>query len=301
MIKTIHENYPAFYNMLIATTLLGNKSSSDYDRDAGKIIEFIGKAFFFDEEIIKYCQKMILDELVTISVKEDVNAFINSHNYDTEPEENDSLLMMKCDAINVVESLGEVKNVHLNPDWFNYTHYKSYYPLVRYRQLALAASTGNPIANKATALMLYLGIGVQKTKENRESAIYKLQQCLMWGDSSAAYYLRYIFASEGKEQEAAIYADLMKLIPYLEEGRTVLPEEKQKEISEEALKLFNIISSIKQDIVINEQRVYIDYSFVEVILMEKIDYYRKLKFINEYRQQEWKEASNSSVKKIGIK
>ena len=63
MIKVIHENYPAFYNMLIAVTALGNNSSPEFDKDAGKIIEFIGKAFFLDDDVIKYCKKMILDEL----------------------------------------------------------------------------------------------------------------------------------------------------------------------------------------------------------------------------------------------
>ena len=300
MIKTIHENYRAFYNMLIVTTLLGNNSSEEYDADAGKIIEFIGKAFLLKDDVIAYCKTMILDELVAISTKEDISAFINSHSFDSELEEIDSLLTMKCDAISVAESLVEVKNVNLNPDWFNYSHYKPYYPLVRYKQIALAASTGNPIANQAIAIMSYLGIGVIKNKETEQSAIYRFKQCLMWGDISSFYFLRYIYELRG-EEEANLYNDLIKLIPYLEEGRTVLPEDKQKEISEGALELFNIVSSIKQDIVINLQKLYIDYSFVEVIILPTVQYLSKLGYINNYANQEWKEVTNSSKRRIGVK
>lgn len=302
MIKVIHENYPAFYNMLIAVTALGNNSSPEFDKDAGKIIEFIGKAFFLDDDVIKYCKKMILDELVTISVREDINAFVNSHDYDSKPEEIDSLLMMKCDAINVVESLGNVKNVNLNPDWFNYSHYKPYYPLVRYRQLCLAASTGNPIANKVTAVMCYLGIGVEK--KDVDSAVYRLKQCLMWGDMSSIYFLKLINASRNNEREEKVFTELLTLIKYFEDARTVLPEEAKQGLNKHTLELFAVISSIKQDIVINFEKIYIDYSFVEVMLSDEIDYYTKLGYINKYQQQEWKEATNSSDdphKKIGFK
>lgn len=298
MIKKIHENYQAFYNMLIITTLIGNNSSPQYDEDAGKVIEFIGKAYFLDDETINFCKKIILDELVTISTKEDMSAFINSHDFDSEPEDLDSLLTMKCDAINVAESLASVKNVNLNPDWFNYCHYKPYYPLVRFKQLCLAASTGNPIANKAVAMMLYLGLG---TKKNVASAIYRLRQCLVWGDVPSIYFLKYIYEMNGAQDEANVLTDLLTLLPYLEEGRTVLPEEKQKEICKDAFDLYRIISSIKQDIVINAERLYIDYSFAEVMISDKLDYFAKMRYINNYSSQEWKEVTNSSHKRIGFK
>lgn len=301
MVKIIHQNYQAFYNMLIAVTALGNNPSDQYDADAKKIINFIGKAYFLSDEVIEYCQRLILDELVTISVKEDINAFVNSHDYESEVEDIDSLLTMKCDAINVIESLSNVKNVNLNPDWFNYSHYKPYYPLIRYRQLCLAASTGNPIANKVSAIMLYLGIGVEKA--DTESAIYRFKQCLMWGDVPSIYFLKYIYQSLGKQEEE-IYNGLIKLVPYLEDGRTVLPKEASKDVSKDVLEMFAIISSIKQDIVINLERVYIDYSFAEVMISNQIDYYTKLGYINHYQEQAWKEATNSSNdpnKKVGFK
>ena len=110
MIKQIHEYYPAFYNMLIVTTLLSNQSDEQYDEDCKKIIDFIGKSYEMDSKLIKYCQRVVLDELVAISTDEDVAAFINAHDCDSNLEEIDSLLSMKCDAIGVVESLKEIKN-----------------------------------------------------------------------------------------------------------------------------------------------------------------------------------------------
>lgn len=304
MIKSIHKNYQAFYDMLIVTTALSNNPSPEFDKDAHKIIDFIGQAYGLNDELIKYIQKAITDELVSISTKDDVSAFINSHSYEAETEEIDSLLMAKCDALTVVESLGEVKNVNLNPDWFNYSHYKPYYPIIRYRQLALAASTGNPIANKVVAILSYLGIGVDKSDALMESAIYRLRQCVVWGDVPAIYILKHIYQVKGKKEEEKLFAELIKLVPYMNEGRTVLPKEVADKVDKKVLELFAIISSIKQDVVINEGRIYIDYSFAEVMLSEDVSYHDKLAFINRYRYQEWKEATNSSYdesKQIGFK
>ena len=149
--------------------------------------------------------------------------------------------------------------------------------------------------------MSYLGIGVTKNNVLEESAIYRFKQCLMWGDISSFFFLKYIYELKGQEKEVKLFDDLIKLVPYLEDGRTVLPEDKQKEISEDALELFNIISSIKQDIVINLEKIYIDYSFVEVMISPEVHYLNKLGYINNYSNQEWKEATNSSHRRIGMK
>ena len=301
MIKKIHHYYPAFYNMLIATTLMSNQSDETFDADAKKVIEFIGEAYGMEKEVIEYSKSIILDELVAISTDEDVTAFMNSHNLESKLDDYDSLLAMKCDAIRVAESLAEVNNLNLSPSWFEYSHYKPYYAEVRYRQLSIAATTGHPVANKVVAILTVLGIGCEK---NVVSGMYRFKQCLMWSDLPSIYFLKRVAHEEHLHEEEKVYSDLIKLIPYINEGRTVIPASFSEEISSEAKQLFAFISSIRQDVIINENRRYIDYSFVEVIMMKSLDYYQKLNFINNYRQQEWKEVTNSSFdpsKKIGFK
>ena len=301
MIHEIHHYYPAFYNMLIATTLMSNQSDEAYDQDARKVIRFIGEAYEMDEKLIEYATKVILDDLVAISTDEDVSAFMNTHDCDSKLEDIDSLFSMKCDALQVAESLREINNLNLSPSWFDYSHYKPYYAEIRYRQLSIAATSGHPVANKVVAILSYLGIGCEK---NISTAIYRFKQCLMWSDLPSLYFLKKISEEENDEESKKVYIDLIQLIPYINEGRTMIPSKKGEEICLEAKQLFAYISSIRQDVIINGKRPYIDYSFVEVILMKSIDHYQKLDFINNYQNQQWKEVTNSSFdpsKKIGFK
>ena len=175
MIEQIHKHYSAFREMLIATTALSNCSSEKYDEDCKKIIEFIGQAYNLEKELVEYCAKVILDDLITISTQQDINAFVNSHSYETKLDELDSLMSAKCDAIDIIKSFGEVRSPQLSFKWFDYSHRNPYYPEIRYQQLGIAASTGNVVANKVVAILSVLGIGCEKSKQNTLSGAYRLK------------------------------------------------------------------------------------------------------------------------------
>ena len=292
MVKQIQQNYVAFYNMVLATTLLSNQPSDELDNDSKKIIAFIGKAYGLDEYLIKYSQKVILDDLVAISTRADMTAFINSHTYDSELDELDPLFSIKADVLDAIESMRERRDINLSTSWFDYSHYKPYYPNLRFEQLSAYAAVGDPLANKEVGILLYLGIG---TKPNPEGAILRLKQCMMWGDLSVIPLLREI-AQEHNNPKAHIYPELMALIPYMNEGRTIVPKELEGQLEKETKQLFVLITSIKHDIVKEAKDLYINQSFVEVMLLEDLDYFRKLEFINNYQAQEWKNITNSPSK-----
>ena len=113
MVKQIQQNYAAFYNMVLATTLLSNQPSEALDEDAKKIIEFIGRAYELDEYLIKYSQRVILDDLVAISTRADMVAFINSHTYGAENDELDPLFSVKADVLDAIESMRERRDINL--------------------------------------------------------------------------------------------------------------------------------------------------------------------------------------------
>ena len=182
MITEIHKNYSAFREMLLATTALSNRSSKKYDEDCKAIIDFIGKAYHLKEELIEYCKKVILDELIAISTDQDITAFVNSHTYEGELDELDSLFNAKCDVIGVIRNFGEVRSPQLSAAWFDYSHINPYYPEIRYQQLSIAASTGNVVANKIVGILSVLGIGCEATKDMILSGVYRLRQCAMWGE-----------------------------------------------------------------------------------------------------------------------
>ena len=292
MIEKLLKNHQAFSNMLFATTLLSNVYSQTFEADSNKIIDFIGKAFHLDEQTIKAAQKLITDDLMTISVKDDVTAFTNAHDYDSKLQELDPFLSMKCDAINIVESLANKASFHINSAWFDYGHYKPYYPEVRFAQLNTVASIGHPIANKVVGLMCFLGIGCEK---NVDSAILRMKQCALWGDTACIFLLREMYDESGDKENAKVFSELESLTDYIKEGRTLIPDEKIGKLDGKTKEFFAYISSIKQDVVLNEQRYFIDYSFVEVVLLPKLDYYKKMGYINFYRDQKWKDVTNSSL------
>ena len=292
MIEKLLKNHQAFSNMLFATTLLSNVYSQTFEADSNKIIDFIGKAFHLDEQTIKAAQKLITDDLMTISVKDDVTAFTNAHDYDSKLQELDPFLSMKCDAINIVESLANKASFHINSAWFDYGHYKPYYPEVRFAQLNTVATIGHPIANKVVGLMCFLGIGCEK---NVDSAILRMKQCALWGDTACIFLLREMYDESGDKENAKVFSELESLTDYIKEGRTLLPDEESRKLDGKTKEFFAYISSIKQDVVLNEQRYFIDYSFVEVVLLPKLDYYKKMGYINFYRDQKWKDVTNSSL------
>ena len=301
MINKLLKNHQAFSNMLITTTLLSNVSSEAFEKDAFKIIEFIGKSFHLEKNLVDFAGKLITDDLMTISIKDDVTAFINAHDFDSKLQELDPLLSMKCDAINIVESVSGKSSFHINPSWFDYSHYKPYYPEMRFAQLNAVAAIGNPIANKLVGIMCFLGVGCEK---NVDSAILRMKQCALWGDTACIFMLREMYSEIGDKEETKVFSELEGLTGYIKEGRTVLPSNETDKLDKKTKELFAFISSIKQDIVLNEQRNYIDYSFVEVILLPKLDYYKKMNYINNYREQSWKDITNSSMNpenKLGFK
>lgn len=300
MKSKVLSNYDAFYNMVLLTTILSNVADSSFDEDASKIIRFIGNAYELNEDVIDMCIKTITEDLVSISVIGDVNAYVTSQNYDTVNNELNSLYSIKCDVVSVINNIKAPSLPDFNPSWFDYAYYKPYCPEIRFSQLERTATSGDVIVNKAVAIMLALGIG---TKKDINSAVLRLKQCALWCDMFSINILKYLLKNENNPK-AKTYEELSRLEKYFNEGRTLLPKEEEKNYSLEARQLFACISSIKQDIILLENIRNIDYSFVEVILLDSVDYYKKLYYINNYKSQQWKEVTNSSVNpssKIGFK
>ena len=289
MMKVL-SSYDAFYNMVLVTTLLSNVADEKFDKDATEIIKLIAKAYEYDEKTTAECIKLITDDLVAISTKADVVAYTQSREYNTVNDEINNLYSVKCDVISIINSIDCQDLADFNKKWFDYRIYKPYCPEIRFSQLTKTASSGDIITNKAVAIMCYLGIG---TKKNVASSILRLKQCALWGDMFSVNMLKYILGAE-KDPQYEVYRDLVKLEPYFNEGRTLIPSSDKNEYNEIAKQLFVCIASIKQDIVLLGKVKNIDFSFVEVILLDSIDYYEKLYYINNYHKQEWKEETNSS-------
>lgn len=294
------ENYLATFDILLTITMLSNEFNEELESNAKKVVSFIAEAFKLDQETTNNLQKVVPDDLTVLSIINDAEAFLNTSGYLEYPDIA-NLLYIKSEVLMKLNNIFNIfNNEQFNQYDFDYRHLRPYFANTRFNELEAASVKGNILINRTVALMLAMGIGVEK---NVKSAIYRLKQCAYWGDVSSFYYLAYLYEQEEDEKNAKLYANLAILSKYLLEGRTLIPNEEQDQYDEETKRAFELIASIQQDVILAYRKAEIDYSLIEVILMDEIDYFVKMQFVNNYQKQQWKEFTNSSYdpsKKLGF-
>ena len=78
MDRKVFEHYRAFYNMVLSTNILSNKSNEEFEKNASNIIDFIGESFKLDSSLVAECKKIILDDLTILSIMADCNALYST-------------------------------------------------------------------------------------------------------------------------------------------------------------------------------------------------------------------------------
>lgn len=302
MVNHIFENYEAFYTMLTATLVTSNRPSGTFNEDCNAMIDFIGSAYSLSEETLKSCKECIYVSLAPISLLADKKAIFSNRQYTEFLNDADVLNDIKCSVISFLERLSKSNSPSINPDWFDYNHYFSYNAHVRYEELKVAASGGNPVINRHIGLLLALGIGVER---NLEESANRLIRCALWGDIPAVKLLAKVYELLGENKKASTVKEIAELSEkYLHAGYTVVPKNALSKYSEVAVEYYSIISSVLQDVVYAFNKQNIDFSFVEAITSEDLDYYKRMYYVNNYQRNEWKDVTNSASnpsKKIGFK
>lgn len=296
------KNYEAFYTMLSATVIMSNTPSGTFKADCDKIIELIGDAYGLDNKLILDCKQLIYKSLAPISLLADKNAIFSGRRYGDELNDEDVLFDIKCDVISGFERMAKAKVPCINPDWFDYRHYFSYNSFVRFKELLQSAAAGNVVLNRQVAILLALGIGCEA---DLEESYNRLLCGALWGDIPSIRLLARIAGLKGERKKAKIFKETAELADkYLFAGHTLVPEKDKANYSEEAVIYYIYISSILQDIVFANKIEDIDYSFIEALRCENLDYYKRMYFINNYERKEWKDITNSAEnpsKKIGFR
>lgn len=294
MIKKVFDNYEAFYNMVLSTTIMSNAPSVEYEEDAKKIIEFIGDAYGLDKDFIAYCSDVILGDLARLGRTIDQLAVYSDRAYGDCYTQNDALFDIKGDVLATLQRIGGKEDYNINEGWFDYSHYKTYQAQVRYKKIEITASSGNLIATRQVGLLKALGIGCEK---DCERAIWRLTQCAYWGDITAMKYLAYINKQIGNDEQYKLWWEIDQLSEeFLRAGITVIPTSHKDIYSEKAQAIYVYVSSIAQDVIHALNKTNIDFSFIEAITSPTLDYHQKIFYINNYSYMGWKEVTNSSAK-----
>ena len=294
MIKDIFKNYEAFYNMVLATTIMSNTHTDEFIFDAKKIIDFIGKAYKFSDEFTQFCSNLILNELARLSKTTDQQVVYSRRQFGDKYNDMDSLFDVKGDVLATIQNIGVSRDGNISEGWFDYKHYKTYQADIRFAKINITSGSGNIIATRQIGLLLALGIGCE---QDYDRAILRLTQCALWGDIAAMHYLAYVYELIGNDKKAKLYCAVAELAnKYLYSGCTVLSDKDKANYAEEARTYYAYISSIKQDVVLAHEKYNIDFSFIEAIMSSELDYYKRMNYINYYAKQEWKEITNSSLR-----
>lgn len=298
MPSDIFENYEAFYTMLISTTMLSNTMTKDVAADSEKVIEFVGKAFGLNANLIEQCKDVVLRKLSSVALISDAKALYNSVQPQDKHDEETILFEIKSNVLEEIFNLGSNNGKH---NHFDYTHYNAYEPHVRFFKISEESLGGNIIATRQVGIMKMLGIGCEK---NVFEAISRLLQCSLWADVPSMYLLAHCYAAVGNDEKSAIFYQLANLCgKYLTGGITVLPQEARNAVSEDAATYYAYVSTILQDVILAYKVFDVDFSFVEAITSDNLDYFQRMNFINNYDKKEWKNVTNSAIrpsKRIGF-
>ncbi len=292
MTSDIFENYEAFYTMLASTTMLSNTQTKEVETDSEKVIEFIGNAYGLNEDLIAHCKEMILQKLAPVALISDAKALYNS----VEPQERHLdetvLCEIKCNVLEEIYNLGYSDHSKLHR--FDYTHYNTYQPYIRFYKIQTESATGDIVATRQVGIMKMLGIGCEK---NTFEAIARLFQCVIWADIPSMYLLAHCYDAIQNDEKSQLFYQLAELCSkYLYSGVTVLPQEAKNAVSEDAASYYTYISSILQDVILAYKVFDIDFSFVEAITSDSLDYFARMNYINNYNKKEWKNVTNSAIK-----
>lgn len=301
--EMIFKNYEAFYNMVLATTMMSNDHTPKMKADGQRIIEFIGNAYGLDKGLIDYCKTTILDDMSAVGLTKDMTAGYSLRHCGDECSNDEILLDIKADVIAELDGIGRQENREINSAWFDYSHYIVYQPEIRFEKINSASATGNLITTRQVGILRALGIGCEV---DYASAERRLSQCALWGDIPSMRLLAYVYKLHGKEDKAKIFGEVAELSDkYLKAGVTVIPTKIKEQYSEDARTYYVYISTIKQDVIYAQGKFNIDFSFLEALASDSLDYYERMKYINKYSELEWKNVTNSSerptvLKKLGF-
>lgn len=302
--EMIFKNYEAFYNMVLATAMMSNDHTPKMKVDGTRIIEFIGNAYGLDRDLIEHCAHTILDDMGVLSITKDKTAGYSLRRSGDDCTDEEILIDIKADVISELDNIAGRENTGrenrgINPSWFDYTHYVVYQPEIRFEKINTASATGNINTTRQVGILRALGIGCDV---DFVAAERRLTQCALWGDIPSMRLLSYVYKLDGNLQRAELFEQVAELATkYLKGGITVLPKEEKDAYSEEARTYYIYISTIKQDVIYAHNKFDIDFSFIEALSSEELDYYDRMKYINKYSEKEWKNVTNSSERPKAVK
>ena len=301
--KELLNNIEITKQIILYTTLLSNNSSDDWDNDSKKIIDFICDAYN-DDNREKYYE-LISYEISNLSLNNEFDLLFNSRKYNDNFNELEIFYSIKGKCLLTINQISE-KIKEFGSGLFSEFDYRRIIPYnskERAESIFEASKYGAVELSVMSGLLYAMGIGVN---QNLKMARLRFLQAAYWGYFPAFKYAAYVSDILGDKPKKALYTEIYSACDkFLSEGITIIPSDYASIYSEETHKQFSLIASIYFDVIILYNIHNINFSFIEVILLDDIKYADKMEYINKYVENNWKEVTNGakgikSLKKFGF-
>lgn len=304
--KSVQENYEAFYLMTLSAAFLNSAAFGEFDRDAGKVLSFIGKAYELDDAAVSAFSDLILGDMMKIGLVSDYHAL--SAIDDLSASDRDNLIFYEIkgralEEVNCSNRRGYFHaNSRLNQEMKAGMKYESFHhaydSVVRFVSLKQQACFGDLNSTRQLAILYALGIG---TAKDTEKAKMYFKRCVMWGDVTSTILLKEVCSGEKDDKGSKEYGELYRLEKkYLEDGVIDLPEEEK---TTDAIKdRYLCIALIKQYIVVQEKMPEINIAFLNALSQPELSLKARLNYISRYKDLAWKNSvcRKEERKRIGL-
>ena len=290
--KELLEDIELTKQIIQYTTLLSNNSSNDFDLDAKRIIDFISDSYNDKNKEAYY--DLILYQISNLSLNNEMDLLFNSRKYNDNFSELEIFYSIKGKCMLTINQISEMIKEYGSGLFseFDYRRIIPYNAKERAESIFEASKYGAVELSVMSGILYATGIG---TKRNLKMARLRFLQAAYWGYFPAFKYAAYVSGELGEKNKNKLYSELYDACnKFLSEGITIIPSDYALDYEEQTHKEFFLISSFYFDVIILYKVNNINFSFIEVILLDDIKYLDKMEYINKYIDNNWKEVTNGS-------
>lgn len=289
-VNELLEHNEVFYAMTRAAAMLGSQNSDIFDHDAQMMIDFLGQVYDWPREWIETAGNLIIGPMMRIALISDYRALASVEMLGE--DDKDKLVFYEIKG-KVLEEIGSAESNSSNQLYYKaaqeirnsmsfYYFHHVYEPRVQYAHLKARTDRGEPASTLQTAIMLILGIGVEK---NIARAQRLLERALLWGEKTAAKILGFLWTREGDHEMASFYNTVFEYLSAEIELPCVPTEEEAGNTS--AVEYCILIAAVQSRVIRGSGTCEIDTMFADLINREEAPFSDKLDWIYRYRDGAW--------------
>lgn len=290
LLEELLDNNEAFYLMIRSVAMLGSENSELLDRDAQRLIGFIGAVFSWKRELVDAAINLILGDMMRIALIADYRALASIEMLDKTTAEHLVLYELKGRAIEEVYCI-ETENYSFSEQQIikearNQMCYHSFHhiydPRIKYSKIKKRADHGEMLCTLQEAFMLILGIGCQRDISHAQRLLERL---LIWGEKTAGTVLAFLWEQE-QDQEMALY--YRSIVDKLNRGDAFPDHLFDKSTGNDpSSELCYIIAAIQSIIIRSTTKKEIDILFADTINQESLSFVEKISLIRQYKDNDW--------------